>query len=85
MERDADGVSLTAPVVGGRDFHYRLTARERPRPALTALDAPERKRAMEWRLSARSDDGPRPRDVTGFTREQIVADVLEHLHRWRTG
>lgn len=40
---------------------------------------------MEWRLSARSDDGPRPRDVTGFTREQIVADVLEHLHRWRTG
>lgn len=85
VERDADGVSLTAPVVGGRDFHYRLTARERPRPALTALDAPERKRAMEWRLSARSDDGPRPRDVTGFTREQIVADVLEHLHRWRTG
>jgi len=28
-------------------------------------------------------DGMRPRDVTGFTRAQIVADVLEHLQRWR--
>ena len=83
--RDDAGLWLTAPVVGGRDFHYRLTARERPRPAMTALDAPERRRAMEWRLSARSDDVTRPRDVTGFTRDQLVADVLEHLHRWRAG
>ena len=52
-------------------------------PAMTALDAPERRRAMEWRLSARSDDGSQPRDVTGFTRDQIVEDVLEHLQRWR--
>jgi choline/glycine/proline betaine transport protein len=85
VARDEDGVSLTAPVAGGRDFHYRLIARERPRPAMTALEAPERRRAMEWRLSARSDDVTRPRDVTGFTRDQLVADVLEHLHRWRAG
>ena len=50
---------------------------------MTALDAPERRRAMEWRLVARSDDVTRARDVTGFTREQLVADVLEHLRRWR--
>ena len=85
VTRDDAGLSLTAPVAGGRDFHYRLTARERPRPAMTALDAPERRRAMEWRLSAQSDDVTRPRDVTGFTRDQLVADVLEHLHRWRAG
>ena len=52
---------------------------------MTALDASERRRAMEWRLSARSDDVARSRDVTGFTQDQIVADVLEHLRRWRLG
>jgi len=85
VSRQEDGVSLTATTDGSRPFHYRLTARDRPRPAMTALDAPERRRAMEWRLSARSDDVARPRDVTGFTHDQIVADVLEHLHRWRLG
>jgi choline/glycine/proline betaine transport protein len=40
---------------------------------------------MEWRLSASSDDVRRARDVTGFTHDQIVADVLDHLHRWRLG
>jgi len=83
VARDATGLVLTASDAGRHPFHYRLVARERPRPAMTALDAPERRRAMEWRLSARSDDGSQPRDITGFTREQIVDDVLEHLQRWR--
>jgi choline/glycine/proline betaine transport protein len=52
---------------------------------MTALDAPEKRRAMEWRLSAYSDAAGRARDLTGFTREQIVADVLEHLRLWRMG
>lgn len=39
---------------------------------------------MEWRLSASSDDVARPRDITGFTQEQLVADVLGHLERWRS-
>lgn len=83
--RQEDEVALTASAGQGRAFHYRLIARDRPRPAMTALDASERRRAMEWRLTARSDEVPRPRDVTGFTHDQIVADVLEHLHRWRVG
>jgi choline/glycine/proline betaine transport protein len=83
VTHDATGLSLTASVTGGHAFHYRLDARERPRPAMTALDAPERRRTMEWRLSARSDDVARPRDLTGFTQDQIVADVLDHLQRWR--
>ena len=85
VSRDDAGLSLTVAAAGGRDFHYRLSARGRPRPAMTALDAPEQRRALEWRLSAGSDDTPRPRDVTGFTQSQIVADVLDHLHRWRAG
>ena len=82
MRRDEGAITLTAQA-SGRPFHYRLAAHDRPRPAMTALDAPERRRAMEWRLVARSDDVTRARDVTGFTREQLVADVLEHLRRWR--
>lgn len=82
---DEDGASLTVDVTEGRAFHYRLSAIRRPRPALSALDAPEGRRAMEWRLSARSDDAGRARDVTGFTRDQLVEDVLDHLQRWRRG
>lgn len=86
VTRDETGLSLTASTAAtGPAFTYRLSARERPRPAMTALDAPERRRTMEWRLSARSDDVTGPRDVTGFTRDQIVTDVLDHLHRWRLG
>ena len=83
--RDEVGLSLTAAAGGGPEFHYRLSPRERPRPVVTALDAPERRRATEWRLSAHSDGVSRPRDLTGFTRQQVVADVLAHLQHWRTG
>ncbi|WP_287104227.1 BCCT family transporter [Brevundimonas sp.] len=85
VAREATGLVLTAAGQSGPTFHYRLAARERPRPAMTALDAPEKRRAMEWRLSAYSDAAGRARDLTGFTREQIVADVLEHLRLWRMG
>lgn len=81
--RDSQGARLTAPAPHGPDFLYQLTAHERPRPALTAREAPERGRRMEWRLWARSEDVRRSRDVTGFTREQLVSDLLEHLRRWR--
>lgn len=67
----------------GRDFLYRLGARSRPLPAITPLDAPEGRRAIEWRMTAQTGEGTRPRDVTGFTRQQIVADVLDHLQAWR--
>ena len=83
VQSDDNGVWLRVEHANGRDFLYRLGARSRPLPALTALEAPEGRRALEWRLSAVTGDGMRPRDVTGFTRAQIVADVLEHLQRWR--
>jgi choline/glycine/proline betaine transport protein len=84
LAREDNGLALSASVgEGGKVFHYRLTARSRPRPALTALDAPEGRRAIEWRLMAYSADVVRPRDVTGFTQDQLVSDVLDHLQRWR--
>lgn len=66
-----------------RVFVYRLGARSRPRPTMTARETPEGRRLLEWRLTAQTGDGARPHDITGFTRDQIVADVLDHLQRWR--
>ncbi|MND86319.1 High-affinity choline transport protein [compost metagenome] len=83
VEADENGVWLVVEHANGRDFLYRIGARSRPLPALTALEAPEGRRALEWRMTAQTGDGSRPRDLTGFTRTQIVADVLDHLQRWR--
>jgi choline/glycine/proline betaine transport protein len=85
LARQEAGVTLSAVDAAGRAFDYRLAARERPRPAITTLDALEGRLAKEWRLSAWSDDVARARDVTGFTADQIVADVLERLRLWRLG
>ena len=82
VERDADGVALSAPA-GDNPFAYRLTASARPLPAFTALDAPEPRRSQEWRLLARVGPADRGRDVTGFTTDQLIADVLERLDQWR--
>ena len=81
--RRPSGASSAVRAGRGRDFLYRVGARSRPLPALSALEAPEGRRALEWRMTAQTGDGTRPRDLTGFSRAQIVADVLEHLQRWR--
>ncbi|MHC3127573.1 transporter [Brevundimonas sp. GN22] len=83
LETEGDTVTLWIDNEKGRSFHYSTSPHSRPRPALTAADAKENRRAIEWRMMASSSDGKRPRDITGFTREQVVSDVLEHLHRWR--
>ncbi|MGV3578546.1 BCCT family transporter [Brevundimonas sp.] len=79
----ADAAAWLSLRHGDRVFVYRLGARSRPRPAMTARETPEGRRLLEWRLTAQTGDGSRPHDITGFTTDQIVADVLEHLQRWR--
>ncbi|WP_425985522.1 BCCT family transporter [Brevundimonas sp. TWP1-2-1b1] len=68
---------------GERTFVYRIGARSRPRPTMTARETSQGRRLLEWRLMAQTGDGVRPHDITGFTQDQIVADVLEQLQRWR--
>lgn len=83
VEMEGDAVWLVVESGAGRDFLYRLGPRSRPLPAATPLNASEGRRAIEWRLTAQTGDGGRPRDVTGFTRAQLTADVLEQLAVWR--
>ncbi|VXC98949.1 BCCT family transporter [Sphingomonas sp. 8AM] len=68
-----------------RAFQYSLMPRSRPLAAYTALDAAEGRRSTAWFLAARTNDEARVRDLTGFTVEQIEADVLTQLARWRLG
>jgi choline/glycine/proline betaine transport protein len=82
VARDADGVRLSA-AIGSAPFNYSLAATARALPAFTALEAPEPRRSKEWRLIAHVDRADRDRDVTGFTTDQLIADVLTRLDQQR--
>ncbi|PXA91086.1 transporter [Nostoc sp. 3335mG] len=83
VDRDDDGATLTIRLGEAQPFVYRLAPRSRPLPAYTALDAPEGRRSLSWMMAGQAGDGTRYRNLTGFTQEQIAADVLEQLERWR--
>ena len=80
----ATGADLVVHHPGWTDFRWSLMATSRALPAFSALNAPEGRRASEWRLTGRGQDGRR-HDLTGFTRTQIEAAILEQLERWRRG
>nr|WP_288806414.1 BCCT family transporter [uncultured Novosphingobium sp.] len=75
--------SLTITFAEDRVFIYRLGSRSRPLAAYTALEAPEGRRSLTWLLSARTERDVRDRDLTDFSSEQIVSDILTQLERWR--
>ncbi len=82
--RDADSVALQAKGVGDYLFIYRVRTTSRPLAAFTLLDAPEGRRALEWRLRASVEPGPSvPLDVTDCSRERLINDVLARLSIWR--
>ncbi len=85
IEREADGMILCAQGASA-DFVYRLRATSRPLPAFSLLEAPEGRRALEWWLRASTDDvGPRGSyDVSDYSQEQLISDILEKLALWRT-
>ena len=82
--REPDGIYLHAAGPSA-DFEYRLRAIARPLPAFSPLEAPEGRRAFEWRLRASADHmAPKAAyDVTDFTKEQLIDDILEKLAHWR--
>jgi choline/glycine/proline betaine transport protein len=83
VDADEAGAALTVEFGPEHRFVYRLVPRARPLAAYTALDAPEGRRSRSWTLSAQTEGDPRHRDLTGFSADQIAADVLTQLERWR--
>ena len=81
---EEDGAAfLSIGLETGQRFVYRLAPRPRPAPVFTAMDAPEGRRTLQWWLAAQTDGAGKPRDLTGFTQDQIASDLLEQLERWR--
>ena len=85
IEVQDDQRTLILGAQSERAFTYRLTPRSRPLAAYTALEASEERRSTAWFLAAETNGNARYRDLTGFTAEQIAADVLTQLERWRLG
>jgi choline/glycine/proline betaine transport protein len=83
VDSQDDAASLTITFAEDRIFTYRLGSRSRPLAAYTALDAPEGRRSLTWMLTARTEGDVRDRDLTDFSSEQIVGDILTQLERWR--
>ena len=85
VEVQGDQRMLILGAQSRRAFTYRLSLRSRPLPADTAPEASEARRSEAWVLSAETDGNARYRDLTGFTVDQIAADVLTQLERWHLG
>jgi len=83
VDSQEGAASLTITFAEDRVFIYRLGSRSRPLAAYTALEAPEGRRSVTWLLTARTEGDVRDRDLTDFSSEQIVGDILTQLERWR--
>lgn len=83
FERSDDAAVLTVTFGADNVMVYRVSMRSRPLAAYTPREAPERRRSLTWVLTAQTDTVAGSRDLTGFSREQIVGDVLKQLERWR--
>ncbi|WP_347302213.1 BCCT family transporter [Croceibacterium sp. TMG7-5b_MA50] len=83
IDREDERIVLTISFAPDRVFTYRLEPRSRPLAAYTALEASEARRSNTWTLSAQTGVQGRPRDLTGYSTEQIAGDILNQLEGWR--
>ncbi len=75
---------LRAPSRDGSVFSYAVEAASRPLPAFSPAEAAGANRSHEWRLRARVGEPILSSyDVTDFTQERLVNDLLDKLAQWR--
>jgi len=78
-------VSLTVNHEGAREFLYAVRAHGYSAPAFAVPDTRARRRAEETRRYYRADvrllEGPQHYDVMGYTKEQIIGDVLSQYDK----
>jgi choline/glycine/proline betaine transport protein len=82
---DDEGVALTVVAAGTRNFVYRVQPVQQLAMAFSAADAtrPEAKRPQVWLARTSFSDGSRGYDIMGFTREDVLADVLAQFERYQ--
>ncbi|WP_255448384.1 BCCT family transporter [Telmatospirillum sp. J64-1] len=87
VERDEhDGFSLTIPAEDVRSFVYGIKPHRHLLVALSAADAtrPESRRPQSWEARTYFSDGSRGYNIMGFTRDQLINDVLAQYERYQT-
>ncbi|PEQ13599.1 choline transporter [Novosphingobium sp. PC22D] len=85
LEEKADGLELTVP--HGERGAFRYTVRGRPFLLPSFVWAETRKahdaEPRHYRAMAHTSEGETPHDVTGFSRDQIINDLLNRYARFR--
>jgi len=85
LERDGDHLLLTIPHGEHGTFRYTIRSRSFRAPSFAYVETrkvhgSERK---HYRAVAQTSEGDQPHDVTGFTREQLINDLLNRYARFR--
>ncbi|WP_061933500.1 BCCT family transporter [Aureimonas sp. AU22] len=78
-------VALTVPAEGARDFLYGIEPTAQPAMVFSAADtrvSPAGRR-MVWSARTLFSDGSRGYDVIGFTKADLLADVLAQFERYQ--
>ncbi|WP_158045929.1 BCCT family transporter [Skermanella pratensis] len=80
-----DGIALTVPAIEVRSFVYGVRPIRQLLPAYTAAQAAstEERRPHSWAARTFFSDGSRGYDVMGFTRDQIISDVVGQYERYQ--
>jgi choline/glycine/proline betaine transport protein len=85
LVEDPDCINLTVP--HGERGSFRYTIRSRPFLLPSFVWAESRKaheaEPRHFRAMARTSEGENPHDVTGFTRDQLINDLLNRYARFR--
>lgn len=85
ITRDPDAVTLTVPTENTRNFVYGIRIERQLIAAFSAAETtrPDAKRPHIWVARICFSDGSSGYDVMGFTREQIIDDVLVQYGRYQ--
>ncbi|MGK2910074.1 MAG: BCCT family transporter [Sphingobium sp.] len=83
VEHGDTDTNLTIALGAELTMVYSVGPRTRPMASYTALEASEGRRSMTWIMAATTSHAGRVRDLTGYSTDQVVADILKQLERWR--
>ena len=85
VARSDEEVSLTVAHQGGDQFRYTIRNRGFSTPSFAWAETRQTagKQRRHYRAIARSTDGEQPHDVTGFSSEQVINDILKRYARFR--
>ncbi|WP_241233676.1 BCCT family transporter [Altericroceibacterium xinjiangense] len=84
VEKD-DCLDLRIPHGERGEFSYTIRSRSFLMPSFVWLETPKanERQPRHYRAMAQSSEGDLPHDVTGFTREQLINDLLNRYARFR--